>query len=119
MKYLLLVRHSESFRSESIPQGLLDSMGKFVEEGFKSGLLIDTAGLKPTAEGHRVTLNGGKLSVTDGPFAETKEAIGGYALVNVQSKQEALDVARKFMELHREHWPDFECVCEVRPLEEN
>ena len=58
----------------------------------------------------------GKLTVTDGPFTEAKEVIGGYAFVEVESKAEALKVARQFMDLHRVHWPAFNGECEVRPL---
>ena len=118
MKYLMLIKHSESHRSQPIPQGLLDAMGEFVTEGFRSGVLKDTAGLKGTAEGLRVRSSGGKLQVTDGPFTEAKEVVGGYALVEVKSKEEALEVARQFMELHRVHWSAFEGECEVRPLED-
>ena len=88
-------------------------------QGFKSGVLKDTAGLKATVEGFRVRSRGGKLTVTDGPFTEAKEVVGGYALVEVKSKEEALQVARQFMDLHRIHWPEFDGECEVRPLEEN
>ncbi len=118
MKYLMLIKHSESYRSQPIPQGLLDAMGEFVAQGFKSGVLKDTAGLKSTADGFRVRSSGGKLKVTDGPFAESKEVVGGYALVEVQSKEDALNVARQFMELHRVHWPSFDGECEARPLED-
>jgi hypothetical protein len=117
-KYLMLIKHTESYRNEAIPQGLMDAMGEFVTEGFKSGVLKDTAGLKPTAEGFRVRTGGNQLTVSDGPFAETKEVVGGYALVEVPSREEALNVARRFMELHRVHWPAFEGQCEVRPLED-
>ena len=118
MKYLMLIKHSESHRSEPIPQGLMDAMGEFVAQGFKSGVLKDTAGLKGSAEGFRVRSSGGKLRVTDGPFSESKEIVGGYALVEVSSKEQALDVARQFMELHRVHWPSFDGECEARPLED-
>lgn len=118
MKYLTLIKHSESYRSQPIPQGLLDAMGPFVEAGLKSGVIKDTAGLKPTAEGFRVRSSGGKLRVTDGPFTEAKEIVGGYALLEVTSREEALQIAREFMELHRVHWPAFEAECEVRPVEE-
>jgi len=118
MKYLMLIKHSESYRSEPIPQGLMDAMGEFVAQGFKSGVLKDTAGLKGSAEGFRVRSSGGKLRVTDGPFSESKEIVGGYALVEVNSKEQALDVARQFMELHRVHWPLFDGECEARPLED-
>jgi hypothetical protein len=118
MKCLMLIKHSESHRGEPIPQALMDAMGEFVNEGFKSGILKDTAGLKPTAEGFRVRSSGGRLKVTDGPFTEAKEIVGGYALVEVASREEALKFARQFMELHRLHWPAFEADCEVRPLED-
>jgi hypothetical protein len=118
MKYLLLIKHDESHRSEPIPQGLMDAMGDFVTTRMKSGVIRDTAGLKGTAEGVRIRSSGGKLHVTDGPFAESKELVGGYALIDVKSKAEALDLARQFMELHRVHWPAFEAECEVRPLED-
>ncbi len=118
MKCLMLIKHTEDYRSKPIPQGLMDAMEAFVGEGFKSGVLKDTAGLKPTADASRIRLKGGKLQVMDGPFTEAKEVIGGYALVEVPSKKEALDVARQFMELHRVHWPEFDGECEVRPLED-
>ena len=118
MKWLMLIKHAEHYRSLPVPQGLSDAMGVFVAKGFESGVLKDTAGLKGTADGFRVRSNGGKVQVTDGPFVETKEIVGGYALVEVGSKAEAVDLARQFVELHRVHWPDFECECEVRLLDD-
>ncbi|MGE5175114.1 MAG: YciI family protein [Hyphomicrobiales bacterium] len=118
MKYMMFIRHDESFRSHEIPKGLLDAMGAFVEKGFESGWLKDTAGLKSTTEGVRIRSRGGRLTVTDGPFTEAKEMIGGYALVEAASREQALDLARQFMELHRVHWPEFDGECEVRQLED-
>ena len=118
MRCLMLIKHSENVRSQSIPQGLMDAMGEFVTEGFKSGVLTDTAGLKPSADGFRVRSSGGRLEVTDGPFTEAKELVGGFALVDVKSDEEARELARQFMELHRVHWPEFVGECEVRPLED-
>ena len=118
MKYLMLIKHSESYRQEAIPQALMDAMGEFVQESFKSGVLKDTGGLKPTSEAFRVRSSKNRLTVTDGPFTEGKEVVGGYALVEVGSREEAMKVAREFMELHRVHWPAFEGECEVRPLED-
>ena len=117
MKYLMLIKHPESYRNQPIPQGLMDAMGVFVTEKLKSGAILDTAGLQPSADGFRVQLTRGTLRVTDGPFAETKEIVGGYALAEVKSRDEALGLARAFMDLHRIHWPAFEGECEVRPLE--
>jgi hypothetical protein len=117
MKYLMLIKSSERYRGDAIPQALLDAMGKFVDEGFKSGVLKDTAGLKATSEGFRVRSSAGKLHMTDGPFTEAKEVIGGFAMVDVESKEKAREVARQFMELHRVHWPSFDGECEVRPVD--
>jgi hypothetical protein len=118
MKFLMLIKHAETYRNQEIPQGLLDAMGTFVTANLKSGVLLDTAGLKPTRDGFRVRLDGGKLMVTDGPFVETKEVVGGYAMVQTNSRDEALRVAEQFMDLHRVHWPTFTGECEVRPLED-
>jgi hypothetical protein len=118
MKYLMLVKHPESYRGEPIPQALNDAMGEFVTESFKSGILKETGGLKPTSESFRVRLSRGQVKVIDGPFTESKEVIGGYALVEVASREEAEKIARHFMELHRVHWPSFEGESEVRPLED-
>jgi hypothetical protein len=118
MKYLMLIKHTETYRQQQIPQGLMDAMGKFVQQGFESGVLKDTAGLKPTSQAFKIRSSGGKLRMTDGPFAETKEVVGGYALVEVESAEKAREVAQQFMELHRVHWPEFEGECEVRQLED-
>jgi hypothetical protein len=118
MKYLMMIKHDEKYRSEQIPQSLMDAMGKLVEDAFKSGKLKDTAGLKSTKEGFRIRSHGGKLTQTDGPFTEAKEVVGGYALFDLDSKEEALKTAHDFMELHRKHWPEFDGTCEVRPVED-
>jgi hypothetical protein len=118
VRFLMLIKHAESYRSQSVPQALMDAMGEFVTANLKSGVLKDTAGLQPTREGFRIRSSGGALSVTDGPFSETKEVIGGYAMVEAKSKEDALAMARQFMELHRVHWPEFVGECEVRPVEQ-
>ena len=116
-RYMMLITHSEDLRTESIPQSLHDEMGEFVTENLKRGVLIDTNGLRPTSESTRVRQSRRKLTVTDGPFTEAKEVVGGYALVEVGSKKEAVDLATKFMEIHLRHWPEFEGACEVRPID--
>jgi len=118
MKYLMLINHAESYRSQTIPQPLIDAVTKFMEDGMKRGVVKDTAGLKTSAEGFKVHMRGGKLKVTDGPFTETKELVGGYVLFEVKSKEEAREFTRRFAELHRTHWPEFEGDCEVRTLED-
>jgi hypothetical protein len=96
----------------------MEAMGAFVTEGFTKGWLKDTAGLKPTSQGRRIRQKGGKMTVVDGPFTETKEIVGGYAIVETATREEALEVANRFMEIHRIHIPDFECESEVRPCDD-
>lgn len=118
MKCLMLIKHMESYRSQQIPQALMDAMGPFVEKGFKSGVIKDTAGLKPSSDGFRIRSSHGKLTTTDGPFTEAKELVGGFALAEVKNIEEARQLAHDFMELHRVHWPEFDGECEVRPFED-
>ena len=119
MKYMMFIKHSEAHRSQPVPEGLYEAMGKFVQEGFSSGVLKETSGLKSTKDGARVRLEGGKLRVIDGPFTEAKEVVGGFAIVDVKSREEAMKVARDFMELHLKYWPAFVGECEVRPFEDD
>jgi hypothetical protein len=116
MKYLTFIRHSESYRASPPPPALMEAMGKFVEKSLKEGTLVDTGGLLPSREGVRVRLANGKITVTDGPFSESKEVIGGWAILKADSKAEAIRIATEFMELHRKHWPGFEGESEVRPM---
>jgi len=116
MKYLTFIRHAESYREAGPPPPLLEAMGRFVQKCLQNGSLVDTGGLLPSKDGFRVRLANGAISMTDGPFVETKEVIGGWAILETESKAEALRVAREFMELHRTHWPQFEGEAEVRPM---
>jgi hypothetical protein len=116
MKYLTFIRHSESYRESAPPQALMEAMGRFVQQSLKDGTLVDTGGLLPSKDGARVRLAGGKITVTDGPFTETKEVIGGWAILKVDSRAEAIRIATEFMELHRKYWPEFEGESEVRPM---
>ncbi|HSY25025.1 MAG TPA: YciI family protein [Polyangiaceae bacterium] len=116
MKFLTFIRHSESFRNSPPPAALMEAMGAFVQRSLKEGTLVETGGLLPSKDGVRVRLSGGELSVTDGPFTESKEVIGGWAILQVRSKAEAVRVATEFMELHRRHWPEFEGESEVRAM---
>jgi hypothetical protein len=116
MKYLCFVRHSEKYREGPMPPGFMEVMGKYVEQSFKKGTLVDTGGLLPSKDGARVRLSQGKITATDGPFTESKEVIGGWAILKADSKAEAIRLATEFMELHRKHWPGFEGESEVRPM---
>jgi hypothetical protein len=117
MKYLTFIRCSESYRASPPPAALMEAMGAFVEKSLKDGSLVDTGGLLPSKEGLRVRLANGQISVTDGPFTESKEVIGGWAVLQ-GSREQVVRIATEFMELHRKHWPGFEGESEVRPIEE-
>jgi hypothetical protein len=115
MKYMMIVKHAEN--QGPPPQALIDAIGKLLEEDAKNGgTLIGNGGLGPTALGARVRLSGGRVSVVDGPFTEAKEVIGGYAQFELNSKQEAIESAVRFMELHKKHWPGWEGETEVRQM---
>jgi hypothetical protein len=93
---------------------LMSDMGKLMEELTRTGQLISTAGLRPTSEGVRVRWRRGQLSTVDGPFTETKEVIGGYAILEAKSKAEAIELTQRFLRIHGTEW-DIEC--EVRQLD--
>lgn len=113
MRYLSMIRIQEN-TGQQPSERLMAEMGKLIEEMTAKGNLVSTAGLRPTAEGVRMRSRFGKLSRTDGPFTETKEVIGGYAVLEAASMDEALELTRRFLEVHGNEW-DLEC--EVRPLD--
>jgi hypothetical protein len=98
------------------PGPLMAAIARLGEEAMQAGVMVEMGGLLPTAMGTRVRLSGGRLTVTDGPFIETKEAIGGYAVYDVKSKEEAIKWTTRFMELHKEHWPGWEGESELRQM---
>ena len=114
MRFISMIRIEEN--TGQVPsEQLMSNMGKLIEELTRTGQLVSTAGLRPTSEGVRVRLRrGGKLSVVDGPFIETKEVIGGYAVLEAKSKEEAIELTRRFLKVHGDDW-DLEC--EVRQLD--
>jgi hypothetical protein len=114
MRFMTIVKSAET--SAPPPQGLIDAIGKLGQEAASKGVMVEMGGLLPTAMGGRVRLAGGRLTVTDSPFTEAKEVVGGYAVYAVRSKAEALEWAKRFMALHQEHWKDWEGEVEVRQL---
>src|SRR4051795_10844711 len=93
---------------------LMEAMGKLADREIKAGRMIDNGGLMPLKTGAQVRVAGGKLSVVDGPFVETKEMIGGYAIFELRDKDEAVAMAVEFMQLHKDHMPGWDGTCEVR-----
>jgi len=114
MRFMMIVRHAE--KQGPPPQALMDAINKLVEEEAKAGTMLGNGGLAPSAQGARVRLAGGKVTVIDGPFTETKEVVGGYAQFELKSKEEAVKSAVRFMELHKKHWPGWEGETEVRQM---
>jgi hypothetical protein len=104
-RYLSMIRIDEQNAPAGGPSPELQArMGALFEEVTKAGVMLDTAGLTPTSEGTRVTWSGGELTYTDGPFTETKEVVGGYALMQCRDKEEALEWTKRFLECHEESW---------------
>jgi hypothetical protein len=98
------------------PKELMDAIAILGEEAVQDRTMLGNAGLAPTAQGTRVRVCKGQLAVTDGPFTEAKEVIGGYAQFELKSKQEAIDAGVRFMELHRKYWPEWEGELEIRQM---
>ena len=114
MRFMMIVKSAES--SGFPPKPLMDAIANLSEEAVKAGTMIGSGGLAPTAMGARVRISRGEVIVTDGPFTETKEIVGGYAQFELTSKEEAIKSAVRFMELHKQLWPGWEGECEVRQM---
>jgi hypothetical protein len=114
MRFMTIVKSAEKYGFP--PQGLIDAIEKLRLEAVAAGAMLDTGGLAPTATGKSVRLRQGRLEVIDGPFTETKEVVGGYAVFELKSQDEAVEWSRRFMELHRELWPGWEGETEVRQM---
>lgn len=94
MKFMMIVKASENSEAGRMPsEELLSAMGKYNEELMKAGVLVDLAGLKPSSKGARIKFSGSKRTVTDGPFAETRELIAGYWIIQAKSREEAIEWA--------------------------
>jgi len=112
MRFMYIVTSSEPMAAPT--PALLGAMQKISEREIKAGRMIDNGGLMPLATGARVRIADGELSVIDGPFVEAKEVIGGYAIFELRDKEEALAMAKEFMQLHLDHMPDWQGTCELR-----
>ena len=118
MRFMMMVKATQDYEAGLPPNPeLLGAIGKLTEDMTKAGVLMGTGGLLPSAKGARVRVSDGKLTVTDGPFAETKELIGGYAIVEVKSRDEAVALGKRFMQLHATViGPSYDGECEIRQL---
>ena len=121
MQFLMLIRIANDADYETgktLPAELDVAMGELIAEWSKTGAFVSAAGLKPTSQATRVRLGGGKAMLTDGPFAEAKEVIGGFFILEAQDRSAAVEMTRRFVDLHgRILGQDFVLECEVRQME--
>ena len=114
MRYLSFVKSADN--QGPPPQALMDAMQKLIAESLADGSLIQTGGLGASTVMVRVRSEGGKLTFFDGPFAEAKEVIGGYAMLEAPTREAAIESTRKFMEIHTKNWPEWVGECELREV---
>lgn len=115
MRFLSMVRFNEN-AGRKPDQRLIDATAQLITEMTADGTLLAVGGLCPTVEGKRVRLARGKQAVSDGPFTESKEVIGGYAMLQADSMEHALQLTRRFLDVHGDEW---ELECELRQIAEN
>ena len=114
MQFMNLIKYTEN--AGPPPKALMDAIAKFGQEAMGAGWLAAAGGLFPSTMGARARLSTEKLTVSDGPFTESKELIGAYAIYSVASKQEAIERASQFLQLYKEHWPGWEGEVEIRQM---
>ena len=111
MRFMFIVKSAHS--GPPTPK-LIEAMHKLADREIKAGRMLDSGGLTPLAMGAQVRIANGQLNVLDGPFVEAKEVIGGYAIFELQGKEEAVASATEFMQLHKDLMPGWEGTCELR-----
>lgn len=116
MRFMSIIKATKDYEAGRPPSPeLMAAMGKLSEESQKAGIFETGGGLLPSSQGHKLRLSGGKITVIDGPFTETKEVIGGFAILNYPSHEEAIAGARRVAEIHAEHGIT-ELEIEIRPM---
>jgi hypothetical protein len=111
MRFMFIVKSASPMGPSP---ALLEAMHKLADREIKAGRMLDNGGLMPLATGAQVRVADGQLTVTDGPFVEAKEVVGGYAIFELHDKEEALASAVEFMQLHKDLLPGWEGICELR-----
>jgi hypothetical protein len=114
MRFMITVKGSEN--AGMPPRELMDGIAQLGMEATRAGVLVETGGLLPSAAGARMRVRGGKIVSTDGPFSEAKEVVGGYAVYEVASLDQAKEWTRRFLDLHVRHWSGWEGEAEIRPV---
>lgn len=116
MKFMTMITSAASSQGSYPPPALFEGIAELARDANAAGVLVEQGGLMPIAQGAIFTLRKGEVILTDGPFAEAKELVGGYAVYEVPTKEEALMWSRRFIELHQKHWPDWEGQVEIRQI---
>ncbi|MBN9661181.1 MAG: hypothetical protein J0H49_23515 [Acidobacteria bacterium] len=118
MRFMMMIKATKESEAGQPPSPeLMAAVGELTREGMKSGTVISTGGLGPSSQGARIRASGGTLRVTDGPFAEAKELIAGFAIIEAPDKAAAIEQGRKMMDLHvKTLGPSYEGECEIRTL---
>ena len=114
MRYMVFVKMAEDVGEP--PAALVEAMGREMGQAFADGSMVDAGGLSPTAQSTEIRLTGGAITTTDGPYAEAKEVVGGYSILEARSEDEVVAGARRVLELHQEFWPGWEGSVEVRRI---
>jgi hypothetical protein len=114
MRYMVFVKMAENVGAP--PQELFEAMDKELGEAFASGMIIDAGGLGGAAKATEIRLKAGEVITTNGPWTEATEVAGGYSILEVRSEAEAIENARRVIEIHRDYWPGWEGSAEVRPI---
>jgi hypothetical protein len=114
MRYLMFVKMAPD--AGQAPPALFEAMGKEIETMFADGTMLDAGGLGGPDQTIELRLAGGEITNVDGPYAEAKEVVGGYSMVEVRSEAEAVENARRVLELHKQHWPGWEGAVEIHPV---
>ncbi|MGZ3375953.1 MAG: YciI family protein [Phenylobacterium sp.] len=115
MRFMFIIKTASDMVGHPTP-AMMEAMHAMAAREVAAGRMIADGGLAPKDAGAEVAIRKRKLVVTDGPFAETREVIGGFALFELPNMAAAIESAREFMALHVAHMPDWEGVCEVREV---
>jgi hypothetical protein len=118
MRFMMMVKGNDKYEAgEPPPPKLMAAMAKLEEQDRRAGIVLESGGLLPSSKGAKIRATRGKLKVVDGPFTEAKELVGGYAIIRANSKQEAIEHGRRFMQLHIDTLgPEYEGELEIRQL---
>ncbi len=116
MRFMSFIKSDESMPWGPPSPALYEAMSQFAKEGYANGTLIEQGGLGSSEQGAIVSLVDDTITVLDGPFTEAKELIGGYAVTEVRSKEEAIELGRRLLQIHLDNWPGWQGSCEIRQL---